>query len=371
MIISPIFFTMSLMAVIAVISASVLFASYQLEFRKRAPRTLRFFQLYFYGGGIGWVCLCLVELLSIQMPLYALITPYFLASYLLLYMLVAQVPFRKYGALWLGSHLLFVFMILQSDSTGATLGYFSTYIILHMPVLLWVSLKFRTNVGDSIFTLAILIPLLLNLPQAYFLTKGDHQIVMGIALIGSATSFSLVALGFMTMTLVSHRDSLQSLADRDPLTGLYNRRGLEVRLDRLGELNDQDITPVSAVACDIDHFKRINDRYGHDIGDIVIKNYSAKLLELSRSSDIVARLGGEEFILILPQTDKKDALKLAERLRESVENMETEVGANSFKFTSSFGVSSQDPLVNTDELMKEADKSLYLAKQEGRNTVVG
>ncbi|HSG61798.1 MAG TPA: GGDEF domain-containing protein [Pseudomonadales bacterium] len=368
--IAPLFFIISLMGVIAVISSSVLYASYMLDFQTRSPRTLKFFQMYFYGGGIGWIALCFIELLNVVVPIAVQVIPFYLATYLLLYMLADSVPFRKYGLIWLGSNVLFVVGVLLSDSIQATLWNFAIYNLIHMTVLLLVSLKLMRNVGDRIIALAIFLPLSLSLLQMYNLTKDNHEIVIGIGLISSATSFSLVALGFMTMNLVSHRDSLQHLADIDPLTGLYNRRGLDARLARLTYQNLHNPIQVSAVACDIDHFKRINDRYGHDVGDIVIKEYSSKLLELSRNSDIVARLGGEEFALILPQTDMEDAIKLAERLREAIEKTDINVGADQIKLTSSFGVAGQFKLSSTDELMKEADKQLYRAKETGRNRVV-
>ena len=115
---------------------------------------------------------------------------------------------------------------------------------------------------------------------------------------------------------------------------------------------------------DIDFFKKINDKYGHDAGDRVLQEYSLLIQNSLRDSDTLCRIGGEEFIIILPQTEKKDAQKLAEKLRKLVEKTKLTVS-----LTISLGVSEYIPGEDIDSLIKRADKALYRAKNGGRNRV--
>lgn len=155
-------------------------------------------------------------------------------------------------------------------------------------------------------------------------------------------------------------------AQTDPMTGLYNRRGLDVILKYWQTLHKD----FAIVALDIDHFKRVNDTYGHDMGDEVIKCVADQLRTCSRDSDILCRNGGEEFLVLLPETAQEIAEQIAERLRSSTENMTSPVG----QITISLGVSLWRAENNTDisieQALKIADKALYRAKQEGRNRVV-
>src|SRR5690554_456951 len=154
---------------------------------------------------------------------------------------------------------------------------------------------------------------------------------------------------------------LQRDADTDPLTGAYNRRGLQLLLD---ELTHNKI-PFSILAVDIDHFKKVNDTYGHDAGDKVLIMLANVMREVSREPDIVARTGGEEFLLVLPNSPEDVALKIAERLRIRVSEIVTEpVGS----VTISIGITTcSKHRRSMDEVLKGADKALYRAKELGRN----
>ena len=167
---------------------------------------------------------------------------------------------------------------------------------------------------------------------------------------------------------------LQQLADRDPLTGCYNRRFLQkglltAELERARRYG----TPLSVVLCDIDHFKRINDTHGHAAGDQVLADFAGLLLTLTRDTvDSVVRYGGEEFLLVLPQTDLAGAHALAERIRAAFAGAPGVAVAA----TASFGIASvpaQAPAVpaSSEALIGAADAQLYAAKRGGRNTVCG
>ena len=172
---------------------------------------------------------------------------------------------------------------------------------------------------------------------------------------------------------------LQELADRDPLTGCHNRRVLQrglldaelARTRRYG-------SALSVILCDIDHFKRINDTHGHAGGDQVLGEFSALLRAMTRETvDIVIRYGGEEFLVVLPQTELAGALALAERVRAAFANASVQVGDQArVAATASFGVASVParhpaPPEHVDALIAAADEELYAAKRGGRNCVRG
>ena len=168
--------------------------------------------------------------------------------------------------------------------------------------------------------------------------------------------------------LQRERESFENLAFTDPLTGLYNRRMfLEIAKKKLNEAKRYS-EPLSIIMLDIDHFKRINDTYGHDIGDVALKFLASILKNNVRASDIIARWGGEEFIILLPKTELKQAYKVAEKIRRIVEMSTIELpDGERLRFTISLGVSSFAGYEDLEELIKQADIALYEAKRKGRN----
>jgi diguanylate cyclase (GGDEF)-like protein len=158
-------------------------------------------------------------------------------------------------------------------------------------------------------------------------------------------------------------------AATDYLTGLFNRRYLNKRLNEDVTAAKRHAMNISIVVFDLDNFKMINDRYGHDAGDEVLKTVSKVILEVIRDSDIAARMGGEEFCLVLPYTDLNAASLLSERLRLKIESSTTTYLDNEIKITSSFGISQVDLKNATGLSMINADKAMYRAKSNGRNQI--
>lgn len=165
---------------------------------------------------------------------------------------------------------------------------------------------------------------------------------------------------------------LERLATRDPLTGLYNRRELEellgeeiVRSERYGH-------PLSLLWLDVDRFKRINDKYGHLVGDEVLRQLSHLLQSSVRIVDFVARYGGEELVVVLPEIDEDEALVMAERLRRMVQVMQIPIGQDKqVSITVSIGVATFPTHgQNIARLFKKADKAMYQAKRQGRNQTI-
>ena len=164
---------------------------------------------------------------------------------------------------------------------------------------------------------------------------------------------------------------LQVLATRDPLTGALNRRSLFQGFETLFAEARQEGEELSCIMLDIDHFKSVNDQYGHAVGDEVIKTLAGILAEHSRSNDLVGRYGGEEFCVVLPGVSAEVCAQIAERMRLAIEKGNGTRLSDELQITSSFGVSSLSSGASSySELVEQADFALYEAKQSGRNRVV-
>ncbi|WP_420402488.1 diguanylate cyclase [Nisaea sp.] len=163
---------------------------------------------------------------------------------------------------------------------------------------------------------------------------------------------------------------LTELATQDPLTGLYNRRYLETCLDREIDRARRYEHPLSIAIMDIDHFKIVNDTHGHGVGDEVLQKIAAFLGSELRASDIVARVGGEEFCLVLPESPETIAHALLERLRLGISEIAFEADGQTFSITCSFGLAALDETSDdADLLQKHADFALYESKKNGRNRI--
>lgn len=164
---------------------------------------------------------------------------------------------------------------------------------------------------------------------------------------------------------------LEYLAGHDPLTGLFNRRQFDQLVSmELARVSRQP-APVSLLMVDLDHFKFINDRYGHPLGDEVIRHTANLLRKHTRSTDSVARLGGEEFLLLLPDSTASQAMVIAEKLRKLLEETPLPMKDGLLYLTASFGIASLDSGVSStyERLYATADQALYRAKASGRNRV--
>lgn len=161
--------------------------------------------------------------------------------------------------------------------------------------------------------------------------------------------------------------TLQSAVGTDPLTGLINRRELLNRFIAEKGRGERHGTPFCIIIADIDHFKHINDTFGHIAGDRILKEVAATIAASVRAEDILGRFGGEEFLLILPATELDDALVVAEKIRSAVNCLETEWEGNVISVTISMGVAKFRPGMDMDECIQPADDALYRAKAGGRN----
>ncbi len=181
-------------------------------------------------------------------------------------------------------------------------------------------------------------------------------------------SVHIVASGTFAISLAYERGlfELRQMTLRDPLTDLYNRRAFEVALAKFRPADGS----FALIILDIDHFKRINDLFGHDAGDIALKRCAAILNRMFRKTDFIARIGGEEFVVIMPETTMQEAFDFAERAREAIEEDVFEHGGNLIRLTISAGVcQAAAGTASITDITKRADASLYSAKNNGRNRV--
>lgn len=176
-----------------------------------------------------------------------------------------------------------------------------------------------------------------------------------------------------TDLLRSNLDQSFELAVTDQLTGLHNRRYMTTQLSALVARTLRGGEPVSVLMIDIDNFKQINDRFGHDVGDMILRDFSARLVSYVRAVDLPCRYGGEEFVVLMPSTPLEAASKIAERIRANIAGAAFNFGANMDMggVTVSIGLSCTDGVSETPEtLLKRADEALYEAKTGGRNRVI-
>jgi diguanylate cyclase (GGDEF)-like protein len=163
-------------------------------------------------------------------------------------------------------------------------------------------------------------------------------------------------------------EELKAQATRDALTGIFNRGWIEGELRYFVKQQDRRPEPFSLLIFDVDLFKEINDRHGHDVGDSVLRRLTERALEVLRETDVLGRWGGEEFLVLLPHTDAATAMQVAQRLLSAVGAIEfTDATGRRLKVSVSVGVAQHQPGESSEVIVKHADLALYLAKNSGRN----
>ncbi|MBW8784333.1 MAG: GGDEF domain-containing protein [Novosphingobium sp.] len=193
--------------------------------------------------------------------------------------------------------------------------------------------------------------------------EGAAERLSGVRRIGQALGDSMS----LALSNIALREKLRTQSLRDPLTGLYNRRYMEDALERFVSLGERSSTATSVIMIDLDNFKRLNDENGHAKGDAVLRDVAAQLVGALRPSDVIARYGGEELVVILPSCALDDARPKAEMLRARIEGL-TE--AHGVPISASFGIACvPDTSANAIDVIPMADNALYLAKQAGKNCI--
>ncbi len=173
--------------------------------------------------------------------------------------------------------------------------------------------------------------------------------------------------------LLELNTKLEELARKDELMQIWNRRAFNEQIAQTHSYSERYSRPYSLIIADLDHFKNYNDLYGHQQGDVVLQKVAQAINDTCRATDFIARYGGEEIVLILPETDKEGALMIADRIIQAIQDLKIlhENNEDFGKVTISAGVSTYHPSTNLDwpDVVKGADEALYRAKNSGRNTV--
>lgn len=286
------------------------------------------------------ITLSLIFLLRRSKSSFNLILFFFLASSFLTFLsALINVPNDEFRAIWF---YLLVF-------AAYTLGGCNTGMIL------------------TIFSISAIM-------LANFIYPGDMSANATFSAVLGLMIFSLISYVFTRKStefaeaLMRKNIQLHAMASKDPMTNIYNTRMYYSVGEQIIKLAHRNKHPLSALFIDIDHFKEINDRYGHDIGDKVLIQTAKTVNTILRDSDIFARIGGEEFAVLLPETDLQGAYKIAEKIRQGIESMRCEDQHPELSITASIGVGTLcESDSNLDDIKNRTDQAMYTAKHLGRN----
>lgn len=342
---------------------------------------VRNFLGYFASTCLGFIMLFLLFQGVNSKVLGAVSDICFLASHYFIYLGVCtriSKPRKITTSLFIKGHFI-VYAVAQVILNITIDAWDHLFFILNIQFFLWIAALvslitffrfYRTgNRGDTLFKVSLTISLVYQtlVPIISIYDKGfDLYFVtslLGHNLLLMAFMSSVYSICLNEVIAKFHKDSIT-----DAMTGLFNRRYFLEQGNILLSRSNRHEFPISIIICDLDKFKRINDTYGHDIGDKVIVEFGKTLVGLKRKGDVIARIGGEEFALLLPYTVINEARKFAERLRLATEHLVINTHIEEIKFTASFGISNaqEHELENS---LKQADIALYEAKEKGRNQV--
>ena len=208
-------------------------------------------------------------------------------------------------------------------------------------------------------------------PRFEFLIWIGYTFALGAAvLIAREVAGLRTALTRRTQELEDTLERLHEIAMRDDLTGLYNRRQLMEYLRRQKALADRGALGFTLCFIDLDHFKRVNDKFGHTRGDEVLKEFAEIAMKVVREEDFVARIGGEEFVMVLINASLDDAKMVANRLRQQTQAMTIDASDLRFSVTASVGIAMYGGGEEIEQLLDRADAAMYAAKNQGRNRVI-
>ncbi|MFL6648986.1 MAG: diguanylate cyclase [Sulfurifustaceae bacterium] len=357
----------------ALVSACAAAGIYR-TFRVTETGYIEFVRIWWFSDGLGLLILTPLAL-SLWPPKPAAVESH-------------HAPLRWYDALvMLGGFIVFFAFV------SAYAGRFQDISIrptLLLPPILYIAARF--SLRTTTVTLVVVATMILYVTKNGQQPFGDlpiHEtavLTQEFIIIMSVTTLSIAALLSQLRTnareleiRVSNRTAelraanqrLKKLAVTDSLTGLLNRRALFRALRREIERAHRSRRELAVIMLDIDHFKQVNDRYGHGAGDAVLRHVAAVATKVIRNTDTMARYGGEEFVVVAPETDRAHALRLAERMREALRSTDVAVKRDELRVTASFGVtilSAEDK--EPERILSRADDALYAAKAGGRDRVV-
>ena len=360
------------LAMILLITVVLMIVVYALSDASNPTPGLGLYTVYFMAALLGWLAFTLQQAADIPMAVDVPSVAAILNSFIL-FMAAGARAEATGGRLVLGltclAACLSVFFVSPPEmflvqSAVATLFFAAAgYLCLRRGLQ-------KRNTGDFLGSAAAAL-MLVGIPVALYqyAVAGETAQARALGVGIHGTAYVLVAIGFLTSVLIEYQQHLSHLATQDPLTRLHNRRGLESALHVTLAQSARSQLETSAIMLGIDRLREINQNFGQEVGDQVIRQIAQQLQRQCRSSDVVARAGGDEYLMVLPDTAIANARTLAERIRQRIADEPLLVNRQTLAITISLGVASVQGHVDLDKLSSEAKRAMNLAKQGGANRV--
>jgi diguanylate cyclase (GGDEF)-like protein/hemerythrin-like metal-binding protein len=301
-------------------------------------------------------------------------------SYALLALAVAQFQQRRLSPflIWLPMAVFALGLWAFFPNIVIRIAIASVVLFVQDLILLWLLLggaKRAVGRGRHLLVVGVALNLLIMVYRAWIALTDEHLVAhitdpgtsQTLVYLSAYISLTLVAIGFVLMVKEAADEKTRLMAMTDKLTGCWNRFRIEETAQYEMRRLQRYATPVSLILIDIDHFKDVNDTYGHAVGDLILQEVAATAQVCIRNTDVLGRWGGEEFVVLLPASGFSAAADSAERIRRAIE---TSVYGDGHQVTASFGFASYRSTDSWDEWLQRADQALYRAKAQGRNRVV-
>lgn len=336
------------------------------------PRALGAYTIYFVAAALCAIAILLQLSAGTALTIDVAASASLVTSYLLLLAVGARAEIFTgrlvLGIVCLGACLSVFFLDNRSMFIveSCTVAFFCLFII----VFSLRNFSQTKNLGDAVVGATAAFTLFGIAIANYLLYQsGNVQEAKAVVYALYSCAYALVFVGFLTSVLSDYQQHLTQLATEDPLTRLFNHRGLVDAVNVSLAVAAREGLCTSALMLDIDHFSKVNDNFGEEAGDEVIRQIAGGLARMARASDVIARIGGGEFLLILPGTPLESARVLAERIRVTIDDQPLLVHRQAIQITVSLGIACTEGSVNLDDLTQAADRAMYLAKHGGRNRV--
>lgn len=357
---------------IFVITCAQVLVVYVLSDASNPTPGLGLYAVYFMAALLGWIAFALQQGSRVPMVVDIPSVASILNSYIL-FMAAGQRAGIKHGRYPLAAVCLIASLsvfFLRPREMYAVQSVTAAFFFAATGLLCgWRSWQ-KSNVGDGIIATACAFMVIgVSVSSYQWLVHGDFPQAQAITFGAYSWTYALVAMGFLASVLIDYQQNLSHLATEDPLTQLLNRRGLENALHITLAQAARGRLPTAAIMVDIDHCKEVNANFGNDAGDQVIRLVAQYLQRVSRASDVVARTGGDDFLLLLPSTELDGARILAERIRADIAERPLVVNQQRIPITVSVGVAGASGDIDLDKISQEADRAMHLAKRGGGNRV--
>ena len=336
-------------------------------------RSIYLFNLFFYLGVIGFAWLWIQDLLDLTPSFRSGVVIYMISMTLLQLSIYNHDEPSRFNKIIIAHGAIFSVFALLTQNINQLALVEACFTLSVLPALIYYTTKravCEKNIGNTVLSMAQCILLLVPISQLSIITH-EHNLatLYSLTVIAHATVFVMTGLGLITTLLVDEKKRYLELSLKDPLTGLYNRRGLQFIIEQQQLFSPNQTSSLFACVVDIDYFKRINDSYGHDGGDLVLEVFSDLMKHHLKKEDLCCRLGGEEFLLLFFATDINSATQFLEGLRKTIEGSQIAYQERRISVTASFGLTNWQSNDSFESLVNRADKAVYEAKDNGRNQI--